>query len=93
MVFRSGDFIQRAGAGEEAVVLVGVAALDRLTVKRRGQDDDRCGCSSADGNPHLIGTRGKTRGGMILRFPGGRESDSFWECRGPEILTVCRTPS
>jgi hypothetical protein len=37
--------------------------------------------------------RGKTRGGMILRFPGGRESDSFWECRGPGILTVCRTPS
>jgi hypothetical protein len=39
------------------------------------------------------GKRGKTRGGMILRFPGGRESDSFWECRGPGILTVCRTPS
>ena len=37
--------------------------------------------------------RGKTRGGMILRFSGGRESDSFWECRRPEILTVCRTPS
>jgi hypothetical protein len=40
-----------------------------------------------------FGKRGKTRGGMILRFPGGRESDSFWECRGPGILTVCRTPS
>jgi putative tryptophan/tyrosine transport system substrate-binding protein len=40
-----------------------------------------------------LGKRGKTRGGMILRFPGGRESDSFWECRGPGILTVCRTPS
>jgi len=39
------------------------------------------------------GKRGKTRGGMILRFSGGRESDSFWECRRPEILTVCRTPS
>jgi hypothetical protein len=43
--------------------------------------------------PSPISKRGKTRGGMILRFPGGRESDSFWECRGPGILTVCRTPS
>jgi len=37
--------------------------------------------------------RGKTSGGMILRFSGGRESDSFWEWRRPGILTVCRTPS
>ena len=37
--------------------------------------------------------RGKTRGGMILRFAGGRELDSFWECRSAGILTVCRTPS
>jgi hypothetical protein len=43
--------------------------------------------------PEFQSKRGKTRGGMILRFPGGRESDSFWECRGPGILTVCRTPS
>jgi len=39
------------------------------------------------------GKRGKTSGGMILRFSGGRESDSFWEWRRPGILTVCRTPS
>jgi gamma-glutamyltranspeptidase / glutathione hydrolase len=37
--------------------------------------------------------RGKTSGGMILRFSGGRESDSFWGCRRPGILTVCRMPS
>jgi hypothetical protein len=37
--------------------------------------------------------RGKTSGGMILRFSGGRESDSFLEWRRPGILTVCRTPS
>ena len=37
--------------------------------------------------------RSKTSGGMILRFSGGRESDSFWEWRRPGILTVCRTPS
>jgi hypothetical protein len=40
-----------------------------------------------------FGKRGKTSGGMILRFSGGRESDSFWEWRRPGILTVCRTPS
>jgi len=37
--------------------------------------------------------RGKTRGGMIIRFTGGRESDSLWACRRPRILTVYRTPS
>ena len=41
----------------------------------------------------ITGKRGKTSGGMILRFSGGRESDSFWEWRRPGILTVCRTPS
>jgi hypothetical protein len=30
--------------------------------------------------------RGKTSGGMILRFSGGRESDSFWGCRRPGDL-------
>jgi hypothetical protein len=29
--------------------------------------------------------RGKTSGGMILRFSGGRESDSFWEWRRPKL--------
>ena len=57
--------------------------LDRLALRFQAQ--------AAAALP--IGKRGKTRGGMILRFPGGRESDSFWECRGPGILTVCRTPS
>jgi hypothetical protein len=51
-------------------------------------DDD-----ADDQGRDIVRKRGKTRGGMILRFPGGRESDSFWECRGPGILTVCRTPS
>ena len=38
-----------------------------------------------------ISTRGKSRGGMIIRFPEGRESDSFWECRRLPILTAFRT--
>jgi hypothetical protein len=38
------------------------------------------------------GKRGKTRGGMILRFSGRRESDSFWECRLLLILMGFRTP-
>src|SRR5271166_4580446 len=36
--------------------------------------------------------RGKSRGGMIIRFPEGRESDSLWECRLPILITF-RTPS
>jgi hypothetical protein len=37
--------------------------------------------------------RGKSRGGMIIRFTGGHESDSLRACRRPAILTACRTPS
>jgi hypothetical protein len=33
--------------------------------------------------------RGKTRGGMIIRFQRGRESDSLWACRRL-ILIACR---
>jgi uncharacterized protein len=40
----------------------------------------------------ICGNRGKSRGGTIIRFTGGRESDSFWECRLP-ILTAFRTPT
>ena len=39
------------------------------------------------------GNSGKSRGGMIIRFTGGRESDSFWECCRPGISIVCRRPS
>ena len=37
--------------------------------------------------------RGKIRGGVILRFTGLRESDSFLECRRSRILNVSRTPN
>ena len=37
--------------------------------------------------------RGKTRGGMNIRFTGRGESDSFWGCHRPMILTACHTPS
>jgi hypothetical protein len=54
---------------------------------------------SATLNPSLTwifrttpGNRGKSRGGMILRFTGGRESDSFWACRRLPMLTAFRTP-
>ena len=40
-----------------------------------------------------IGKRGKIRGGVILRFTGLRESDSFLECRRSRILNVSRTPN
>ena len=36
--------------------------------------------------------RGKTRGGMIMRFTGRHELDLFWACRRPRIWTACRTP-
>src|SRR5712692_11859490 len=42
-----------------------------------------------DGNPRK---RGKTRGGMILRFSGRRESDSLWECRLLQTSIAFRTP-
>ena len=38
-----------------------------------------------------IGKRSKSRGGVILRFTGRRESDSFWECCRSRILTISRT--
>src|SRR3954469_20522951 len=40
-----------------------------------------------------ISKRSKSRGGVILRFTGSRESDSFWECYRSRILTVFHTPS
>jgi len=42
------------------------------------------------GTPPLTtaGKRGKSRGGMIIRFTEGRESDSFWECSKPEPPAV-----
>ena len=36
--------------------------------------------------------RGKTGGGMNLRFTGGHELDSFWECCRPPISMAYRTP-
>ena len=43
--------------------------------------------------PDRAGTRGKTRGGKIIRFPDWRESDSFWEWCRLQTWTVCHTPS
>ena len=49
------------------------------------------------GSKHLgvsLGNRSKTGGGgMILRFPVPRESDSFWEWYRLPILTAFPTPS
>jgi hypothetical protein len=36
--------------------------------------------------------RGKTGGGMNLRFTGGHESDSFWECCRPPTSMAYRMP-
>ena len=36
--------------------------------------------------------RGKTSGGMNIRFPGRHESDSFWECRCLQTLIAFRPP-
>jgi hypothetical protein len=36
--------------------------------------------------------RGKTGGGMNLRFTGGHESDSFWECCRLPTSMAYRTP-
>ena len=38
-----------------------------------------------------FGKRSKSRGGVILRSTGRRESDSFWECCRSRILTISRT--
>jgi len=40
-----------------------------------------------------VSKRGKSGGGMIIRFPRRRESDSVGECRRRTILTACRLPS
>src|ERR1019366_6313103 len=52
----------------------------------------RC-ISAPNRDPTPKGKRGKTRGGIVIRFTGGRESDSFWACRRPMTWTACRTPS
>ena len=39
-----------------------------------------------------FGKRGKTGGGMNLRFTGGHELDSFWECCRPPTSMAYRTP-
>ena len=36
--------------------------------------------------------RGKTGGGMNLRFTGGHELDLFWECCRPPTSMAYRTP-
>ena len=36
--------------------------------------------------------RGKSRGGMIIRFPRGGESESLWVCRHPKISMAYQTP-
>ena len=38
------------------------------------------------------GKRGKSRGGMIIRFPRRRESDSLWGCRRPKTSIAFQTP-
>ena len=38
------------------------------------------------------GKRGKTGGGMNLRFTGGHELDSFWECCRPPTSMAYRMP-
>ena len=40
----------------------------------------------------FYGKRGKTGGGMNLRFTGGHESDSFWECCRPPTSMAYRMP-
>ena len=39
-----------------------------------------------------FGKRGKTGGGMIFRFSGRHESDSFWECCRLPTLMAYRMP-
>ena len=39
-----------------------------------------------------VGKRGKTGGGMNLRFTGGHELDLFWECCRPPTSMAYRTP-
>ena len=43
-------------------------------------------------SPRRVGKRGKTGGGMNLRFTGGHELDSFWECCRPPTSMAYRTP-
>src|ERR1700674_2506130 len=38
------------------------------------------------------GKRGKSGGGMNLRFPRRHESDSFWECCCPQTLAAFHLP-
>ena len=41
---------------------------------------------------HAMSKRGKTGGGMNLRFTGGHELDSFWECCRPPTSMAYRMP-
>jgi hypothetical protein len=77
-------FIQKNAKGK----LVGTG---KDGCKRKRRPPDRFAGAGHQGCPP--GKRGKSRGGMIIRFTGGRESDSLRACRRPTILTACRTPS
>jgi hypothetical protein len=65
----------------------------RKVLYRRGGVSHALSHNLSHGLSHDLSKRGKTRGGMIIRFTRGRESDSFWACRRLRILIVCRTPS
>jgi hypothetical protein len=65
-----------------------------LSIDRWGRGDiistlEPIGAISVQAFP---GKRGKTGGGMNLRFTGGHESDSFWECCRPPTSMAYRMP-
>ena len=81
---------------------VAAAALreNALAQRREGLGRKRMLGNAGDGQQHRHhagaadkGKIGKTcGGGMNIRFPGGRKSDSLWGCCLPQTLTGFRTP-
>ena len=79
-----GALMERARDLERQIALVGGE------VRRHGRPPGKGARASA--LKGVKGKRGKTGGGMNLRFTGGHESDSFWECCRPPTSMAYRTP-
>src|SRR5215471_5850847 len=68
--------------------------VEQLTLNQRVQGSSPCAPTKQNQSlKRNFGKRGKSRGGgMIIRFPSLRESDSLRACRRPQTLTVFHRP-
>ena len=85
--------IHAAGNSDQGHQLALIAAALREFVRDNDLGVRVDGCLCVIGlDEAILRKRGKTGGGMNLRFTGGHELDSFWECCRPPTSMAYRTP-